>query len=488
METYPFPTQVPTTTHEFKHGGNCEIVAIVEPDDFGPKIEVHSNVTVEGGEETKQEEEAREKREAEEKKETEAKEKREAEEKQETEAKEKREAEEKQETEAREKREAEEKQEVEAREKRETEEKKEAEAKEKREAEEKKEKEEGKKNEEAKKQREAEEKKETEAREKREAQEKQETEAKEKREAEEKQETEAREKREAEEKQEAEAKEKREAEEKQRSRSKRGVPISAEFSYTSPAMVSQPAKFAAKVTDPNNKASPHAQYKYVWEFGDGVTAEGSGGRELRAEHAYVIEGRYEVKLEVTDEAGRTTVQTHMVQVNALPALASIATLGGAWRQRQGGGGRQRQPTTGCHEPACARRHAGRDVAGREHFRRGDAEAGVPGRGDELLRHGDAADPGSHAATAHGKKRVLTLATGSFTVVGGRIDGGDPASVGRGARAAGPLARAAGADDAAGARSRRVRPHDAGDRDAAPREAVAEARTLITGGRQRVGAM
>ncbi len=81
-----------------------------------------------------------------------------------------------------------------------------------------------------------------------------------------------------------------------------GVAIGAEFSYTSPATVSQPAKFAAKVTDPNNRASPHAQYKYVWEFGDGAKAEGSGGREFRAEHVYAIEGRYEVKLEVTDEA------------------------------------------------------------------------------------------------------------------------------------------------------------------------------------------
>ena len=262
----------------------------MEPDDFGPKIEVHSNVTVEGGEETKQEEEAREKREAEEKKETEAREKHEAEEKKETEAREKHEAEEKQETEAKKHREEQELKEIE----------------------------EG-KEEEAKKQREEEERKEAEVKKQREEEEKKEAEAKKQREEEEKKEAEAKKQREEEEKKEAE---------------ERGVPIGAEFSYTSPATVSQPAKFAAKVTDPNNKASPHAQYKYVWEFGDGAKAEGSGAREFRAEHAYASEGRYEVKLKVTDEGGRTTDETHVVQVNAPRALASISSVGAAARRQR----------------------------------------------------------------------------------------------------------------------------------------------------------
>ena len=157
MENYPFPTQVPTLEHEFKHGGNYEIIAIVEPDDFGPKIEEHSNVTVEG--------------------------------------------------------------------------------------------EEG---------------------------------------------------------------------------GSGGVAIGAEFNYTSPAMVSQPAQFAAKVTDPNNKGLPHVQYKYVWEFGDGAKLEGSGGREFRAEHVYAGEGHYEVKLTVIDEGGRTTEATHAVQVNTPRTPASTA--------------------------------------------------------------------------------------------------------------------------------------------------------------------
>ena len=76
--------------------------------------------------------------------------------------------------------------------------------------------------------------------------------------------------------------------------------------------------------------------------------------------------------------------------------------------------------SGASEHACPRRDAGRDVARGERVRGGDAEAGVPGRGGELLRHGHAADAGRDPATAHARKRVLTLAAGSFTVVGGKI--------------------------------------------------------------------
>lgn len=49
VEDYPFPTQTPKLEHAFKHAGNYEIIAIVTPDDFGPKLEEHSVVAVEGG-------------------------------------------------------------------------------------------------------------------------------------------------------------------------------------------------------------------------------------------------------------------------------------------------------------------------------------------------------------------------------------------------------------------------------------------------------
>jgi len=377
VEAYPFPTQVPTSTHEFKHGGNYEVVAVVEPDDFGPKIEVHSNVTVEGGEETKQEEEAKQKREEEEKKEAEAKKHREEEEQKEAEAKKHREEEEQ----------------------------KEAEAKKHREEEEKKEIEEG-KEEEVKKHREEEEKKEAEVKKHREEEEKKEAEVKKHREEEEQKEAEAKKHREEEEQKEAE---------------ERGVPIGAEFSYTSPATVSQPAKFAAKVTDPNNKASPHAQYKYEWEFGDGAKAEGSGTREFRAEHAYASEGRYEVKLEVTDEGGRTTAETHVVQVNIPRTLASIASLGaaagGSGNSGGGGGG-------GGVSGAASTSLPGVTLAG--------TSLAVSGSGAVTLKlacpAGEASCSGTVTlrtlgavkASTHGRKHVLTLAAGSFTVVGGRV--------------------------------------------------------------------
>ena len=233
IESYPFPTQVPTLTHEFKHGGNYEILAIVEPDDFGPKIEEHSDVTVEG----------RRRRE--------------------------------------------------------------------------------------------------------------------------------------------------------RGDVARSAPNSA---IRAPRRSVSPRSSPPKSPTRTIKASPHAQYKYVWEFGDGATAEGSGGREFRAEHVYAIEGRYEVKLTVIDEArpdhgcdARGPGERPAEDPGEHGELAASAGGGNG-----GGGGRRRQRRyAGCDEHACPRRHAGGyEVAGRERVRRGDAEAGVPGGGDELLGHGDAADPGS----------------------------------------------------------------------------------------------
>jgi PKD repeat protein len=254
VESYPFPTQVPTLTHEFKHGGNYEVIASVEPDDFGPKIEERSDVTVEG--------------------------------------------------------------------------------------------EEG---------------------------------------------------------------------------GSGGVPIGAEFSYTSPATVSQPASFAAKVTDPNNRASPHAQYKYVWEFGDGAKVEGSGNREFKAEHVYASEGRYDVKLTVIDEGGRTTEATHAVQVNVPRTPAIAPSSGGAGGGDSGGGA----GAGGSGAPSVATAHVlDATLAGTSLVVSGSGGVtlGVACPAGEASCSGTVTlrTLGAIAATAHAKKRVLTLATGSFTVVGGKI--------------------------------------------------------------------
>jgi PKD repeat protein len=255
IEGYPFPTQVPTLTHEFKHGGNYEILAIVEPDDFGPKIEEHSDVTVEG--------------------------------------------------------------------------------------------EEG---------------------------------------------------------------------------GSGGVAIGAEFSYTSPAAVNQPAQFAAKVTDPNNKGLPHVQYKYVWEFGDGAKLEGSGGREFKAEHVYISEGRYAVKLTVIDEGDRTTEETHMVQVNTPRTLASTASSS-AGDGNSGGGADAGSGVT----PAVSSSTHVPDAT-----LAGTTSLAVSESGGVTLKlacpAGEASCSGTVTlrtlgavkASARGRKHVLTLATGSFTLAGGRV--------------------------------------------------------------------
>ncbi len=161
----------------------------------------------------------------------------------------------------------------------------------------------------------------------------------------------------------------------------------------------------------------------MWEFGDGVTAEGGGGREFRAEHVYAIEGRYDVKLEVTDEAGRTTVQTHVVQVNALPVLASISSVGVAGAGNSGGGGGGGsgglRGVTSTYVPDAT-------LAG-------TTSLVVSGSGAVTLKlacpageascHGTVTlrTLGAVKASAHGRKRVLTLAAGSFTVAGGRVE-------------------------------------------------------------------
>ncbi len=256
-ESYPFPTQVPALEHEFKHGGNYEIIAIVEPDDFGPKIEQHSILKVEGGEAGGQ-----------------------------------------------------------------------------------------------------------------------------------------------------------------------GAAVNAEFSYTSPLTAGAPAKFTAKVTDPA-KASSHGKYKYVWEFGDGVKAEGSGTREFRAEHAYASEGRYEVKLTVIDEEGRTAEATHTVQVNTPRVPASISSSGVSTGTSNGatsnsGAGSAISGVSGVtstHAPDITLAGASVVVSksGRITLKLKCQEGETNCSGTVTLR-----TLGAVSASAHAKKSVLTLASGSFTVMGGRI--------------------------------------------------------------------
>jgi hypothetical protein len=255
IESYLFPTQVPTLQHEFKHGRSCEVVAIVELDDFGPKLEEHVNVTVEGGEEG--------------------------------------------------------------------------------------------------------------------------------------------------------------------GGGSPGAPVGAEFSSTSPATAGQVAKFTAKVSDPNDKASPHAQYRYVWEFGDGAKLEGSGAREFRTEHVYADEGRYGVKLTVTDEGGRTTEVAHTVQVNSPRVPASLPGVGAVTSDSGSGGsgGGGVSATADAHIPGATL--AGTSLAvsggGRVTLKVACPTGEASCSGTVTLRSLEAM-----RASVKVKKSVLTLAAGSFTVAGGHV--------------------------------------------------------------------
>ncbi len=80
--------------------------------------------------------------------------------------------------------------------------------------------------------------------------------------------------------------------------------------------------------DGSSSVSPDAKIaRYVWDFGDGRTAEG-----VKVQHAFARPGAYQVKLSVTDDTGSscgTTTTTLNIVVNASP-LARIRTEPEAW--------------------------------------------------------------------------------------------------------------------------------------------------------------
>jgi PKD repeat protein len=200
-----------------------------------------------------------------------------------------------------------------------------------------------------------------------------------------------------------------------------GVVISAEFSYTSATTVGNPAKFTAKVTDPY-KASPHAKYKYVWEFGDGAKTEGSGTREFKAEHAYAGAGRYTVKLTVTDEGGRAAEEAHTVQVsspsiqvNTSSSVAGNGSNGGG--SGNSGGGTVAVTDTHAHSATLVGTSLIVSKSGEVMLKLKCPAGETDCSGTVMLRTLGAVGV---SAKAHVRKSVLTLAVGSFTVVGGQM--------------------------------------------------------------------
>jgi PKD repeat protein len=202
-----------------------------------------------------------------------------------------------------------------------------------------------------------------------------------------------------------------------------GAVIGAEFSYTSSPTIGQQAKFTAKVTDPY-KALSHVQYKYVWEFGDGTKAEGSGTREFRAEHAYAGAGLYDVKLTVIDEGGRMAEATHTLRVSAPRASAAVSAPGAdpaAGGGAVGGGSGSGAPgPTGTHVSAAT-------LAGTRSLivsELGGLKLNLACPAQETSCSGTATlrtlTALSTRVKTRAKKSVLTLAACPFTITGGHV--------------------------------------------------------------------
>jgi len=86
-----------------------------------------------------------------------------------------------------------------------------------------------------------------------------------------------------------------------------------ELSYPETAVVGRPAGFEAKVDDSHEPHDPHLEY--VWKFGDGTERrEKATTAELSTQHTYLAEGTESVTLEVTDAHGSSGEATQVVSV------------------------------------------------------------------------------------------------------------------------------------------------------------------------------
>lgn len=79
--------------------------------------------------------------------------------------------------------------------------------------------------------------------------------------------------------------------------------------------------FSATVTDPS-PADTAAGFTFVWDFGD-LSLKRSGKDLAAVEHAYEQDGEYELRLEVSDESGGTTVRTATITVRNVAPLIDM---------------------------------------------------------------------------------------------------------------------------------------------------------------------
>jgi PKD repeat protein len=197
------------------------------------------------------------------------------------------------------------------------------------------------------------------------------------------------------------------------------TPIGLELSYPAVITVGSATRFEAAVHDPHESGTPHL--KYVWTFGDGEEKSGeimSAG--VNEEHTYRTEGPKFVTLQVTDTHGVSAEVTREISVVGehkepehkeegskppptkgpppSPVEAPpVATLAATSLSVSPAGAVSLQVSCPASDSSCSGTVTLRTL--------GAVAARVAAR---------------HSKGKHKKKVVLTLASGSFTVTGGKM--------------------------------------------------------------------
>ncbi len=203
---------------------------------------------------------------------------------------------------------------------------------------------------------------------------------------------------------------------------KTATPV-AQFSGPGEANVNQKVTFDAKGSvDPNGKA-----LKYAWKFGDGTETTTTSSS---IQHEYSSVNTYSVTLTVSDEVATSSPLTHSIKI-VTPSTGGGTTGGGTTGGGTTGGG-----TTGGGATGGGTTGGGSGVLGKTEVK-GNPEAKLASSGLSVNPAGSftvkvscpAGESscagtitlrtiGAVTAAKKKKKSVLTLASGSFSVVGG----------------------------------------------------------------------
>ncbi|HWY17511.1 MAG TPA: PKD domain-containing protein [Solirubrobacteraceae bacterium] len=195
--------------------------------------------------------------------------------------------------------------------------------------------------------------------------------------------------------------------------------LTVEFSHVASIVAGQATKLTAKVADPEEPTEPHL--KYEWQFGDGAKVSGEvSSKEFGAEHTYAA-GGYKVTLKVTDGKGATGEKTGEILVSAAKEEHKEEPKKEEHKEES----KKEEPKseehhkTEAHEPAATLAASSLAVSPQGAF---TVKVTCPSgestcTGTIMLQTLSAV---SARARKH-KKAILTLANGSFTVVGGQLE-------------------------------------------------------------------